>query len=522
MFGFLRAKSPKNRNFKRQILQLEMLEERKLMTVNAWVDFLGILNIRGNDLADTVTVTQVSGRTNVSSTDSTGAMAVYNFAPGVKSLDIRTFGGNDVVENNTNLHSIMYGGSGDDKLNGGSASDYLFGEAGSDTLRGNAGPDMLYGGSGNDYMYGNGGSDWLQGDEGDDTLVGGGAMDYIYGGLGNDWIAGDDGAGSSSVDGQSPGNDFIHGNEGNDTIRGDNGSDQLYGDSGNDYIDGGRGNDRLWGGDGFDSLYGQAGDDFLDAGSSSGEYINGGDGLDFNAYKTVVNGASPLDLSQGSSPDCFILAGMGAVAKTGFNISSRITYVGDGKYNVALFKANADGSYSPTSVRVKFEGRLNATDPAAHFRNQEGESWTVIMSRAIASLLNYDLAGTAGGYTGDVMAAILGRKSGITWSDKVGQYLRDPLLDYLYQVQGAAVTVSSRDGLSSSGLIVSDHAYVVQSVVISGYTMVGFQFIPQYTIILVNPWGTDNSNGMTSGENDGVVAISGNQFRGFFEAIVVG
>lgn len=156
-------------------------------------------------------------------------------------------------------------------------------------------------------------------------------------------------------------------------------------------------------------------------------YADGGSGNDFNAYTTVVSGATNLDIAQGGSNNCFILASMGAAASRGVDIGSRITYSGNGNYNVALFR-KAGRSYTPTSVSVQFDGTLKATDPAAHFRAQEGESWTVIMSRALAQLLNVNLSTTTGGYTGDVLGAILGRApSTTTWVDKAfSPLVQDP------------------------------------------------------------------------------------------------
>ena len=404
MFNWKKFTGNANRNKTRRAkLELEMLEQRKMMTVSAIsADVYGKLSVTCNDSADNITVYQSGTNVLVKSTTPTGAVTTWNMGSTIRNLEIRTAGGDDIVTNNTNLPSSIYGGAGIDQLIGGSNIDWLYGEAGNDTLRGNGGNDILGGGPDNDSLYGNAGADYLYGEDGNDTMLGGGGDDYLSGGNGLNWMAGDDAGGAMIVDGVLAGNDQLYGGPSNDTLRGDYGDDRLYGAAGNDYLDGGAGNDRLFGGDGYDSLYGQAGDDFLDSGSKSGEYADGGSGNDFNAYTTVINGATNLDVAQGGSNNCFILASMGAVASRGVDIGSRISYAGNGNYNVALFR-KIGSSYSATTVSVQFDGTLKSTDPTAHFRGQEGESWTIIMNRALAQLLNINLSTTTGGYTGDVL-----------------------------------------------------------------------------------------------------------------------
>ena len=430
-----------------------------------------------------------------------------------------------MVTNNTNLPSNIYGGAGIDQLFGGSNVDWLYGDEGNDTLKGNGGNDVLWGGTENDSLYGNAGADYLYGEDGDDTMIGGGGDDYLSGGNGQNWMAGDDAGGAMIVDGVLAGNDQLFGGSGNDTLRGDYGDDRLYGAGGNDYLDGGNGNDRLFGGDGNDTLYGQGGDDFMDTGSKTSEYADGGLGNDFNAYRTVVNGATSMDIAQGGANNCFILASMGAVASRGVDIGSRITYSGNSNYNVALFRKTGS-TYTATSVSVQFDGTLKTTDPTAHFRGQEGESWTIIMSRALAQLLNVNLNTTTGGYTGDVLGAILGRAPNTTtWADKAfSPMVQDPLLNYLFNVQGMAVTLGTRNSTADVGdaRIAANHVYMLHSVQISGYVWFGGAMVPQYQVVLVNPWGVDMTNGgPTSGANDGVLVLTGAEFRSAFDEITL-
>lgn len=567
------SKKNTTRNALRRSLQVETLENRKLMTIGCTLDAAGTLNIRGDNTADKVTVYQSGLNTRVQGISSTGVISSFNMGTAVKAIDIRTFGGNDVVTNNTNLMAAIYGGDGNDTLNGGSNVDVIYGENGDDTINGNAGSDYIYGGGGHDVIRGGAGNDYIQGDDSatdslsvaaeqaltynnNDVIYGGAGQDQIFGQLGRDWIYGgggtdnidggrgddvlygDDGLNSYYVteDGQYASGDVLKGNDGNDTLYGGYGEDAMYGGNGNDTFFGGENNDKLYGEAGADYLLGEGGDDFLDAGSAAETNVFGGDGNDFNAYVTAVNGANFDDISQGNSNNCFILSSMSAASIRGVNMASRITYSGNGWYAVSLFQKNSAGGYSPTTINVYFDGTLRSTDPIAHFRNQEGESWTVIMNRALATLLNVDLTTTGGGYAGNVLAAITGRAPVTqTWKDDSGAvstFYNDPLLSYLYSVGNAIPTVvgtRNTDGEMGSNLFASNHVYVVQSVLITGYTWspATYQMVPQYTIVLYNPWGTDttagriaNGTGRASGDNaDGLLVISGAEFRRNFDEI---
>src|SRR5690606_23177235 len=75
----------------------------------------------------------------------------------------------------------LYGGAGNDTLDGGTGNDKLYGDSGNDTLNG---------GSGNDYLDGGAGNDTLNGGSGNDTLVWnvGGGRDIMDGGSGTDTV----------------------------------------------------------------------------------------------------------------------------------------------------------------------------------------------------------------------------------------------------------------------------------------------------------------------------------------------
>ena len=162
-------------------------------------------------------------------------------------------GGDDFYDGQANRYGpvTVLGGKGDDILLGGEAADNerLFGGPGDDTLQGDAGADILFGGLGNDSLVGVGGDDVLRGEGGVDTLDGGEGDDILFGGVGNDDLDGGLGddvlRGEGGVDvlfgGIGFGNDLLFGGPGNDTLRGGSGDDRLNGDGGTDILDGGPG-----------------------------------------------------------------------------------------------------------------------------------------------------------------------------------------------------------------------------------------------------------------------------------------
>ena len=72
---------------------------------------------------------------------------------------------------------IIYGGAGNDTINGTCKTDLIYAGSGNDTVKGNEGDDKIYGGSGNDTINGN---------HGCDTIIGGYGADKLTGGYGDD------------------------------------------------------------------------------------------------------------------------------------------------------------------------------------------------------------------------------------------------------------------------------------------------------------------------------------------------
>lgn len=241
------------------------------------------------------------------------------------------------IENLTgsNYADLLYGDTGDNRLQGLEEGDVLYGEGGKDTLIGDEGNDFLQGGDGDDA---------LQGGADDDTLFGGAGNDRLLGGTGQDAMTGGDGDDSYEVDhfrdsivesagggtdrvtsylnyyglaqnvevlilgngavyGQGNGLDnTVKGNALDNTIGGGAGADTLQGLAGNDVLTGGDGNDRLYGGDGNDTF------SFENTSGGVDRIMDWEDGdqirvafetfgIDISSGLTIVNGTSASSLT---------------------------------------------------------------------------------------------------------------------------------------------------------------------------------------------------------------------------------
>ncbi|MGR3271295.1 Hint domain-containing protein [Thalassococcus profundi] len=255
-------------------------------------------------------------------------------------------GGDDSLYGETGADSIL-GGSGNDYIDGGADNDTIDGGTGNDTILGGDGNDSILGGdgadsisagSGNDVVSGGLGADFIDGGIGDDTLSGGDDNDTILGGTGADSLSGDGGndslsggTGNDTLSG-GIGNDTLDGGDGNDSLLGGDGTDLLTGGIGNDTLDGGTGNDTLQGGDGADSIQGGDGADFIDGGTGNDTILGGtgndtiggndgddsilaGDGNDGvlgGAGRDTIDGGAGTDTIYGGADDDIISGGAGA------------------------------------------------------------------------------------------------------------------------------------------------------------------------------------------------------------------
>ena len=151
---------------------------------------------------------------------------------GGSGQDTIDYSGSDAAVSINLTTNVFSGADADNDINGGgidaiigsSYDDVLIGYDGSSTDPLDAYTNELWGGAGNDTIDGRDGGDYLDGGADDDSILGGAGDDTIFGGTGNDVI--DAGAGTDSVDGGT-GSDTILGGGDNNTLSGGDGADRI-------------------------------------------------------------------------------------------------------------------------------------------------------------------------------------------------------------------------------------------------------------------------------------------------------
>lgn len=218
----------------------------------------------------------------------------FNFLDWDASDILRLLGntGNETLTGDDVVSNQIYGGNGNDTLNGGAAGDDLYGEQGDDTLNGNGGNDNLDGGGGAD------------------TFNGGTGFNQVFYSSASSGVRVDlSGALSGLGDALGDTFDAIHG------IWGSQFGDEIYGDQWSNSLYGLGGVDNIFGRAGNDQIFGQDGDDHLDGGAGA-DVLDGGLGVD-TAYYTQASTGVRADLSGA-------LAGTGDAAGDTFNLIDRI------------------------------------------------------------------------------------------------------------------------------------------------------------------------------------------------------
>ncbi|MBN3932645.1 calcium-binding protein [Streptomyces verrucosisporus] len=150
-------------------------------------------------------------------------------SPRPDRIDVLLGDGNDTIAAFTPGIGTVSGGPGDDELHahtartvlGGAGNDMVMGPA---TLHGGDGMDHLMGDSGNQRMWGGRGDDMIEGYGGDDTVHAGPGDDHAMGGDGRDILLG------------GPGDDTLDGEGGDDLVCGGTGKDVLEGGPGRDVV----------------------------------------------------------------------------------------------------------------------------------------------------------------------------------------------------------------------------------------------------------------------------------------------
>ena len=134
-------------------LHFQTLEQRHLLAAELTITLSeqGVLTIEGTEGSDAVFVSQHTGEIVVRNH---GEMVYSAPLDAVLSLEIYGHSGSDLLQNDTDLPSLIDGGDGNDRLIGGGGKDHIRGGAGNDRIGGRGGDDRLDGESGDDILTG--------------------------------------------------------------------------------------------------------------------------------------------------------------------------------------------------------------------------------------------------------------------------------------------------------------------------------------------------------------------------------
>lgn len=352
----------------------------------------------------------------------------------------------------------FYGGEGNDRfVNHTGIGSAAFGYGGNDVLVGGNGNDALYGGEGDDRLNGRGGADNLYGSNGNDVLIGldAGWTDYLdpWGGRDVIWA------------------------ETNDQLSPYVGADDVV--------------QRMSG-------FTNGADRTLDGDRIPDPLLPGGQAYRAFAGNPLFAAAGPRveDMDQGALGDCWLISGLGTVAKYDpMAVRGRVVDFDDGTYGVRLgdnfYRVDNDlpvavGGVTPVNAGLGAEGSMwvaVAEKAYAHFRTGGGNSY----------------AGLEAGWATEVYQAF-GSTNAVT------SYFADyasatALANEMYRRFAAGEMLSIGTGVAKApgldvGPTVNGHAYVVMSVNRSYVQLPGGKYALQVTsITLRNPWGDDGTPG---------------------------
>lgn len=226
----------------------------------------------------------------------------------------------------------------------------------------------------------------------------------------------------------------------------------------------------------------------------------GGGPMNFDAFsqtiknpaQTSVNGALYTDINQGGGPTCWIDASIAELASKGVDLSQRIHYDGNNWYTVSLFDRNDNsnpqtGGFHAVTERVYFDGTRTSAD-VGFDAAQPGESWTVILQRAIIeAVAQFDPSQTItnphSGGAGDAMAILTGQ-----WITEINPSASTAQQSVMSSLSaGKNVTFNTK---ASTTTLVAGHWYAVLSANTQGVTLYN-----PWGIVLTVPWSVVTQDG---------------------------
>jgi Flp pilus assembly pilin Flp len=195
----------------------------------------------------------------------------------------------------------------------------------------------------------------------------------------------------------------------------------------------------------------------------------------------------PNDISQGGLGDCYLLAGMGAIALQNRSIlENAIRDNGDGTYTVTFYERNNHpgwqfwrSDYDKVEITVNNEFATDANGNPVFAKPGDGtganrELWPMIIEKAYAQWKGgYQQIGH-GGLPSDAMEALTGQPSTVG-----GDLSMEDMADAFQDGQAISVWTGEAKGpLFDNGTLVGGHAYFVTNVDQANNT-----------VTVHNPWG---------------------------------
>ncbi len=226
------------------------------------------------------------------------------------------------------------------------------------------------------------------------------------------------------------------------------------------------------------------------------------------------------DINQGALGDCYFLAGLASLAQANPAYGSTqpevilqsIAPLGDGTYGVRFYR-DGDVNYLRIDgdIPVNYYGKSAYTKYAG--LGSGGDIWAMLLEKAYA-FFRYPKSNTysslAGGYLDEPFAALTGLKSeyyGLSgYSDSTIYNFLQTQLSSNY-----AITLASKNSEPANSMIISGHAYSLQSVQNTN----GKLYATVY-----NPWGVD---GVAYDKNpkDGLLTIMISGLKQYFSYLCV-
>jgi hypothetical protein len=462
-------------------LQVEALEDRQLMSVSQLWFSGNKLCVKTDNLSTTVHLSQVGSNVRISEVG-TGRFWDYA-ASSVGKVEFQGGAGNDRFINYIySMPVIAFGNGGNDYLEGYNGADQLIGGDGNDTLVGYGGNDSMWGGNGHDVLLGMAGNDQLVGDAGNDRLNGGIGNDSMWGGDGDDVII------------------AIDSFNGNDWMRGDAGRDIIWADPSDivstlesvDFVQ------RV-------SSFTNGADRTLDGDRIADPTAKSGHVYRRFAGNPLFSSSGPryTDIRQGNLGDCWVLAGLGAIANDNpHRLRQYVVDFDDGTYGVRLgnnvYRVDDDLPVVSSSSTSPVYAQLGA----------QNSMWVAIVEKAYALYRTgaNSYASIEGGWSVHVNQAFGSTSAG---EKAISSYSNATALAndiYNRWVGFQAVTIGFAGGSIAAGApLINSHMYTVISVTRNSSGVVT-------SIRLYNPWGVDGAG--NDGSNDGLVTVTPAQLFG--------